>query len=361
MARDDFRESISVEYIATSNMVKYDRMGKLIPYAFTGSDADHITLFIDLFPIYRNTISRKYRTSMNEYIALVPAIVNMCVHYRQFFKKLGVATKIYLISSYNVSPICCKLVYGYNKPMQEKLTVTEIVEMVRFNNELLDILCPYLPNIYFIPTEFESAVVIDYLIQREKDNGNQYPYLIISRDTLPAQLLSRYNDVAFLKPYKINGEDLSQIIPPSSHMDFERRFNDTVYGLNAENASQHKWGYVSPCNYVPLLALNGFKSRSMLSLMNINIASKLINEASPNIPIDMDMLFALNPELKEKISKEIAGNRFVALFSRGLMMSQFLSSGEPENFNYLDLIDPGALAMINSKYFPNDPISIYQL
>lgn len=352
---------ISPEIVITTNMVKYDRLGKIIPYAFYGSTDNEVTLYIDLFPIYRNLISRHDRTDTSDYIGLVPSIVNLCIHYRQFFKKLEVKTKIYLISSYNVPEAACKMVSGYNKLMQEKLVVPAVVDMVNFNNELLEVLCPYLPEIYFIPTQFESSVAIKYLINAEKENGNTHPHLIISRDLLPAQLTAEFWDVAYLKPNKVKGEDLSQIIPVSTHRDYFRRFSHVVYGITLENGSDETGMVVYPPNWVLLLAFIGYKPRNIFSKVHTKVAARFINEVSPDVPIGVNTLYDLKPDLDSKYPRTIIEPRYHVLNASGFMMNEFIRMGEYHNYQLVDLIDPGALAMINSKYFPNNPISIYQL
>lgn len=353
---------INPEIVITSNMVKYDRLGKVIPYAFYGSTDNEVILYIDLFPIYRNLISRHDRTDISDYIGLVPSIVNLCIHYRQFFKKLEVKTKIYLISSYCVPEVACKMVSGYNKLMQEKLAVPAVVEMVNFNNELLEVLCPYLPEIYFIPTQFESSVAIRYLINAEKENGNNHPHLIISRDLLPAQLTAEFLDVAYLKPNKVRGEDLSQIIPVSTHRDYFRRFSHVVYGVTLENGSDETGMVVYPSNWVVLLAFAGYKPRNIFSKVHTKVAARFINEVSPDAQIGgVNTLYDLKPDLDSKYPKTIIEPRYHTLNASGFMMHEFIRMGEYHNYQLIDLIDPGALAMINSKYFPNNPISIYQL
>lgn len=360
MGNDFYTESVPVEQMVCTNMVRYDRLNKLIPYAFTGSTANQLNVYVDLFPIYRNIISRHYRTNTKDYISLVPAIINLCVHYRQFFRKLEVECKFFLISSYNVPPINCKMVANYNKVMTEKLKVPVVADMVKFNAELLDILCPYLPDIFYIPSEFESSVVIEYLIEKQKNEGDNTPSLIISRDTLPVQILARYNDVALLKPSKLQGEDVSQIIPPNTHNSFLKHFNQVVYGVNSNIASEKVPPIVLPPNYVLLLALSMFKSRCMDSIMRTNVAAKLINEVSPNISISMGTLFDLRPELEVRYPRAIMENRFKALDNQ-FMLSYFLDSKDCIELHYENLIDPGAIALINSKYFPNNPIDIYRL
>lgn len=351
---------ISIEHISTFYMVKYDQMHQLVNMALNGYGSREITLYIDLYGLYKTIISRRHRTDTSDYTAMVPAIINICVHYRQFFKKLGVYCHIFLISSYNVPEINRKMVAGYNRTMMEKLRAADIAEMVDFNIELLEILCPYLPDIYFIKTKFESSVVMNHLIQMEWEKGHKCPVMIISTDIMPAQLTTMYDHVCFLRPKKNKGVDNSTIIYPRGQKYFENSFYLTVYADNRFSAPELPTPQVHPSNYMLLSALTSFSPRDIKLLANPMFAKKLIRDVVGDHRMDMTALYLLSPVLQDRYPQAILEARFNVLDIPSMMVI-FNNDMEIYNISYENLIDPGALQMINSKYFANNPIDLYRL
>ena len=93
-------KSIPLEVFITKYFVKYNRLDQIIPYAFANSRATSIDLFIDLYGIYKGIFSRNYVTRISDYTSFTSTLINMCCHYRTYFKLLGVTTKIFIVPSF---------------------------------------------------------------------------------------------------------------------------------------------------------------------------------------------------------------------------------------------------------------------
>ena len=132
-------------------------MNELISFAFAGSNATSIRVFIDIYSIKNTLLGRDFSyENDNDLCAL---ILDMCVHYKNYFYGLGVTPIFYLIDSNNL-PANAKTLYpAYNQGFAMKLTSGN-AGFIEKNMEYLSILCPYLPNIRYIKTSFESSVVI---------------------------------------------------------------------------------------------------------------------------------------------------------------------------------------------------------
>ena len=360
--------TISIENIVTGYMVKYSRLKTLISEAFTGSSDTQINIMIDLYGLYHTILSRSFRTDTSDYLALVPAIVNMCVHYRQFFKKMGVSSKIFLVSSYNCPEISRKLVAGYNKLMVSKLENQILREMLEFNIKLLEILCPYLPDVHFLSTELESTVLMSNIIEKERLESSA-PTLVITSDILPAQLCVKYDSVGVIRAKKYKGEDISMIINPRKYDPerFLKSFNDVVYVDARPSLSETVRDRVFPSNFVLLLALNGYQQRNIKVMMNSTVATRIINTLAMEIPMNIATLYTAGEAIKDikavldRCPIALMENRYNALDCCSYMDWVFKQSPEGCNLNYENLIDPGALQMINSQYFPTNPLDLYRL
>ena len=355
-------DQIPVELIVARYMVKYQRLSQLIQFSFSDSAATHVNLYIDLYGIYKTLLSRNYKTDMTNYTALTSSIINMCAHYRGFFKKIGVHTTIFLISSYNLPEQTLAYIPSYNKTFQEKLQSKALRKMLELNIELLDILCPYLPDIFFIKTKYESAVMIDYLIKIEGMKKNEDPNIIISSDLYPIQLVNRFNNTVFLRPIKNNGSDNSLITRVKGSEGFDEMFWSVFTRSRSKIGISPYIGTILARNYVFLEALNSFPERNIPVLLNSNIASKYITEVTngTDITLTIDMLYQLSKDLANRCPMQIVEQRFKAL-DVGYQSLLFRDSLEPKILHYENLEDSGALQMINSKYFANDPLDLLRL
>ena len=358
---DQNNNTVPVELLVTKYFVKYTRLTLLVSNVFRGSKATEINLYIDLYGLYKTLFSRSYRTDVSDYTSFTSSIINMCIHYRTFFKGIGVRSNIFIVSSYNIPEINRKFVANYNKTFVEKYKNELVREMIELNRQLLEILCPYLPDIYFFTTEFESTVMIDYLIRNEISKGNKNPNIILSSDIYPMQLCSLYDDTTFLKPKKSFGEDLSILTYPRTHQTFKQSFWSIICGERDNLASDANTMSISPCNYMLLEALNRFPERNLENIVNISTASKIIHNivGEESTKLNPDLLFTYSKEV-ERISKSKVESRYKTLdidFQRML----FDESIESKMITYENLVDPDAIKLIGSQYFQSDPIDFLKL
>lgn len=117
-------EHVPVETILYGSFVKMDRMQQLTVNTFSNTSiasATNLNIFIDLYSVLKSIFSESYRTDISDYTSITSGIVNMCSHYRTFFKRLSVRTKFYLIYSFNTCDINRKFVAGYNQKFYEKI------------------------------------------------------------------------------------------------------------------------------------------------------------------------------------------------------------------------------------------------
>lgn len=347
---------VSTQMILTSNFVKYNRLSELILHLFEGSKATSLNLYIDLYGVMKTLFSDSYRTDISDYTAATSTILNMCGHYKAFFKHLGVHTKIFLIFSYNVCEINRKFVAEYNGKFLKKMNNKMILDMVELNNNLLETICPFLPDIYFLKTEFESSVLMDYLIS----NGDGNPNLIISKDIYPIQLTTLHPNTAFIKPKKLNGEDVSVGIPPIENVNHIDDFlslycmaRGSSYNMSRKSIAIH------PINFSLVSALTRFPERSMNSLLNITNANKMIFSIIGREPVKLSVdSLALNGN--STLPAQVADARHKVLDVE-YFRSVFIDSIESKMINLTDLDDPASVNMICAEYFQQNPVDLTKL
>ena len=356
-------EQVPVEILVLRQFVRYNRLQRLVNNVFRGSHATHINFFIDLYPILRNILSRSNHTDFSDTTSLTSSVINMCAFYRDFFRSIyGVDTDIYIIASYNVSEMNQKIVPGYNKLMMEKLQMKSQLELVNLNLQLLELLCPYLPNIYFIKTDTESSVMMYHLITTGIAKS-MIPNIILSNDLYPLQLI-HLPDTVLLKPRKMYGQDMSMMTFPKGHELFNSSYWN-IYGLTREGLNENAANIsIHPINGVLLEALTRFPERGLPNMISTTKANNLIYEAIQDreIKLSMEGLFTA---CTGKIAQppEILSARYHTLDVEYQYQLENCCAGYT---NYLQLAlrnlwDPDAVQMINDKYFSSNPIDLQAL
>lgn len=354
---------IPIEYLIAGYQVRYQQLDILIPQAFKGSKANEVNLYIDLYSIYRTVFSRSYHTDIgNNFTVVTSQILNLCGHYKNYFKRIGVYAKIFLISSYNLPDYACKIIPGYNHDMVDKLCNKEVTAIITQNLELLNALCQYINHVYILSTSFESSVLIKKIIEKEQSNGNSNPNIIISSDLYPLQLCSMFPDTVMLCPVKFRGTDESMITLPNGAVGHDLSIWAMIRGKRGQNASEQPPLSISTQNLALVHALNRFPERNIKKLINMRQLEKLIGRTIGNspIPISVDTLYEANPELYNYYPISQVEIRYRAL-SVNYGSNLFDESMECNTLHYEDLRDPNALQMINSQYFATNPIDLDRL
>lgn len=350
--------SIPVSQVIAGSYVKYSRLSELISFAYSGSRATHINLYIDLYAAYKALYSESFRTEMTDYTAVTSSVLNMCAHYRAFFKRLGVTTKIFLIFSYNCNAISRKLVAGYNKTFFRKSQNKIIADMVSFNNEILEILCPFLPDIHFLKTEFEVSVLIEYLIRKEQGEGNLNPNIIISKDIYPCQITSLHDDTTLIRPKKLHGEDISTIITPRNSETYIDTFWSMIL-LSRNYRSDSRLG-IHPVNLPLFFALNKMDERDLEMLCSYGKTTNMIKNVVGEQCFKLTPVAVQDQLMLGHPPYEIVNSRYKVL-DIDYQLGLFMQSMESKQIHYDNLSDNATVNMICSKYFEKNPIDLQRL
>ena len=350
-----------VEDIILGSYVKKDRLTQLVYDTFSGtsiSDATELNIFVDLNSVLHQIFSSSYRTKIESNTVITTMIINLCAHYRSFFRPLSVNTKFYLIYSNNTCDINEKFVYKYNFMFKEKSEIPMFKSIIEQNFGLLKILCPYLPDIFFInsPRNYEVSVIIAHIIKKNNDN---IPNLVITRDLYPLQLCTLFPYTSILVPYKYRGRDNSIIVPLTEKNTHRKIFWDLVCSKRKVKAD--KLYDISPINFNLFSALNRMPERYMLPIVSTEQARKIIYHfvGSEDIKIPIQQLYN-DSSVFQSIPVSIVEGRFKALDVE-YMLPYYDADIESKELNFQNLYDDGTIQMINSKYFANEPIDLQNL
>lgn len=355
--------TISAENIIYSSFVKYDRLQKITYETFSNTaiaNARELHVFIDLYSALRSIFSEHYRTDISDYTSITTGIINMCSHYREFYRRIGVKTTFYIIGSINTCDINRKFVAEYNHTFYEKSQIEIFATFVQNNFDLLEILCPYLPDIHFIksPRNYEVSVIVGHLI--ELLGVGNYPNLIISRDLYTIQLTYKYPFTSILFPFKVRGVgDQSIMIPLMEKPSYKEDFWNLVKSIRKWNG--YDFSKASPCNFSILCAMCRTPERELPAIVDIRAGLKIIERLSGgnDLRINPTMLYQ-DIEISSKIPVAQVEARLKTL-DIDYMLPYYRSDPESSVIKFQNLNDVGAINTINARFFANNPIDLNRL
>lgn len=351
-------QKVSIEQLINSSYIKYNRLTGIINEVFVGSNASHVNIYIDLYSVLKPIFGNNY--AILDYSVISSCVINMCAHYREFFKtRYGVSSTIFIVYSQNNPYINNQFYSGYNEKNYKTITSDKLlIDMVKNNIELLELLCPYLPDIHFIKSEYETGVVIYDLICRQEAVAH-VPHLVISKDVYNFQLVTLQQDTIILRPKKSKGEDLSYYI---------NRYNVLPTYLLIERK-------IKPESVIPtlrpellstIMAMAGVKERNIKSVCNISSSLKILHRAIEEQKIingynsDPLTLYFNIDNSKLSISEKTFEFRFKAIdiYFQYLV---YMNTAECKSIKLNNLYDPETLREINDKHFIKYPLNLNAL
>lgn len=368
----------SMNAMIYSNYIRYDRLRELIINEFRGTadeDCININVFIDLYSLMKNAYHRDdFAVDAEDKYALAAGAINMAAHYRAFFNsRLGVNTKIFIVSSFNNY----KYLSAINPQYHSQVDLDGIkVEYFLKNISALSVISPYLPNIYFKHYDYAtSAAAIRDIMGFNLSNGNKNPNIIITKDILNYQLVN-FQPVRtlILRPKKISenqdSSDISYLINKYNLMRillWERNRGKKPDPTTMEQRYQ-KISMINPELFSAMLSIIGCQEygyKSILSLPStINAFHKIIienqfllNQYNYN-PLDLFRLVEENAKTKRNINIVELESRFrtmdtIYLYDQMQALNIELMTKIPD-----DLYAPEMLKKINDKFFVDNPLDL---
>ena len=249
-----------------------------------------------------------------------------------------------------------KFVAEYNEAFRKKTEIKKYRKIAEDNFNLMNILCPYLPDIFFIKSirNYEVSVIISHLIDRL---GINIPNLIISRDLYPIQLCALHKYTSYLRPFKYKGEDNSIMISINEKPSF--RYDFWKFVADYRKISMDSFYNISPLNFPLLMGMNMFHERNIKEcICNINTAVKLIYDmvGSEEVKVLPEQLYS-NEYMVQNLPINKIESRMKTL-DVSFMRSFYDNDPESKSIKLDNLRDDSAVNNINAKYFRDNPINL---
>lgn len=364
----DNYERSTIADMLYGNYIKYDRLYEMSMYALYGkTNSSSINIFIDAYSLLRKLYSKGINIHVEDSSVIASCLINLAIHLRAYFEtRHGVSSKVYIIyGGARPSEALSRFPFynGVNILMEDSNDY--ILKLVMDNLEIMDILCPYLHDIFsIVDYENEFSVIVSTLIDSNENKAE--PNIVYSKDPLSYQLVA-FKPWTFLyrpKKRRSNGgfvEDTSWVVTKS-----------TLY--NAYRNGELKLSTVIDSKidvqmFSIYQTISGVKSRNIKSIKNANVTLKLLSDA-----VDKGIFFnGYNASALErsnpnpfyllfentKIDIELVMNRFAAI---DLPYQTLLFKSNSKNMDiYKDIINlynPDEIRSINNKYFQKYPLDL---
>jgi len=342
------------------NFIKYDKLIEMVNTVFVGSNATSVNIFIDVYSMVK-ILYKNPNMIIEDYSSLTASVINLCAHLRDFFKtRYRTTSKIYIVSSRNTPAMNILLYPSYNNSIKSAMDhMLSTDEMIVNNMELLETLCPYLPDIFFIKGEYETGVYMYDIMCKNEMLGNMNPNIIITRDVYNFQLIPMRENTVVFRPYKQSGADLSYYLNKNNLFE---KFLITDRLVVAKNDIK-----INPGLFTLFLALSKLPERNIKSLFNTTKAMKILDEAVATFRLhngyNSDMESVWNSIYKDSFDS-IGYSTFKSRFDVIDIQSQhygFANSPYSKGVVFPNLYDPETVKLINNKYFKNNPLDLNRL
>jgi len=347
--------AVSLKAILFSKFIKYDTLNTIIGKSFCDRiPGDIINVYIDMYQFLISLYQVPY-TSTSPF-TIASTMINLAIHFRNFFRKHGKYANIFIVYSPTISAHntqYCPEWNSYNtNTVANKPTVTqEIID----NVSMMDILIPYLPDIYFRTGTFEVCTIIGDMIQRFSQKGFA-PYNIVVSTSRYAYQLPAYMPNTFLLVKKKSmkdedNRDKSYLVSSDTHL-----ISSYIRAIGKKSDVELDKNAITAA-----MILLGIPKRNISSLISTKNFISLIQtmQDTYTLPtIENIISCMIQSNIYGDISSTTLINRYKCI-DLGYQMSLYNTMPESKITSYLNqLQDIGELNNINQKYFADDPLSL---
>lgn len=342
--------------------IKYDRLKYLIDTKFSGSSATEIDMYIDIKNImhwvYVQTHKKQSSHIDSETSTYVSSkIVNLCAHYRNFFKTAyGVHTRFILIC-------------GAQQPLNKKwcdeyytsISPTE-VQLYADTLSILEMLVPYLPDIeLYTSWEFEfGAVALSISNKLQSPN----PSFILTTDSMAMQVVTEKENMYMLYPIKYVDNNGTVSVEDSSIIIDETNVVYEYYDSCGVSSMKRKTLETMPINSKMLTCMMAFSRVPSRDLHGVHPTMTVIKDFTKN----NEALKYLSPadiiynDLWEKYfpgyNPDLIMARFRAIdyYRQSIILAGFPEFSHFQGFNFLR--DEAGVKKVNEEIFAKCPLDL---
>ena len=333
--------------------------------------AIHEKGFVDCYVNLNSYFSSLYDRNDYEYDesnSLASSVINFAAHIREFFaSRFSVRTRFFFVFGNTRPDSAVQFIpeYDAHKAM-DRATKMNIWSIICENLNTLNIVCPYLPEIYYIENQtVEPAVLIRSIIKEQSANRNaKHARLVFSKDLYDYQLVATIPNTHLIRVKKTMQGDMTYTV---SFFDFYKKLSHNTLGLKNQIGAG-----ISPELYSIYMTLSGCKSRGVSGLVNNprantliggTVASSLIlNGYNPTFAVDHRSFMPFVDCIKTENDEELCSRLHKRFCGLDLIYQCNLFRLDPSynalEKNVVDLFDAEGVRIMNNTYFKKYPLDL---
>lgn len=338
--------------------IKYADMAKLIPiYCKELKRDSKVNVFINFEPILKylsiGNANDYIKVSDNSDKEMISNIINMMAHYRQFFTKHKLYSKVYLYIPYPFNKVgdVSSVVYpNYRDNFKSKFvknsSTKRLVKCINENMEIIKTISEHIEGCYIITSESIENSLVPFIINKENSNPEEVNFIVTS------------------EPYEYQYVNHGfYILRPSRNADYMISKYNLIDTIKMEQKLFNNEIEVNPNAYEFILSILGDKTKNIEKIKKLGLASilKLIDKGIKENKISK--IFTI-----EDISKFIREEYKDILFNNYMVSSiemQYKLLNTSNKFSILSQIkerfDNVGLKKINDEYFQESPLQVLEL
>lgn len=351
------------------NYFKYDVLKRLTLTALGNDKRNTANIYIDLYKMFLSLYGRGLAIGGDKKV-LSSLVINLCAHIRGFYKYYNINTNFFLVYSDISTGFNVSYYPEYNKNNQYRMSVDfKTADLINVNIGLLDVLVPYLPNIYLVKGTVEPAVIIYDLIQKERIlHRNNSPNIIFSKDPMVYQVPSLDKDTYIFRNNKKLG------------LEYVTGYENVYFGyLSLDSKRAHtisvpalrdKLLFISPELLGLLISITNLPSRYIKSMVDLPKAinyifgavyrQAIVNGYNSDINLLYNEIFDQNGGIY-KISKEEFELRFRSIDLYHQVVEYQQTAASKDESYYTNLMDKDMINYINNNDYKDCPLDLINL
>lgn len=347
-------EAVPAASIIYSKFIRYNQLDLIVSKEFQGSSDRIINIYIDLYSVLFTLFRCESITGIMD---ISSSIVNMAIHYRNYFKRFGVYTNIFLIYSPTMCINNLKHLPNYNTTRINVMNKNpKVYDAVNNNLGLLGTIVPYLPDIFLKIGTAETSVIAYDIMMKLQSKGVTFPSVFVTSSQYAFQLPSKnHRCVLFFKKRDPQKEDISYSVDALDCLDYyikeTKNQTDVVTYKNSNWMSAY-------------MALAGIPQRNVTSLFNYKKALELLGSLSRSYD-------AITPEtIFEHINRKYPDHsiplqeiieRFECI-DLDYQLEEYRTLPESQGLSFLNQMENfDELVHLNDVYFKNNPMALDKL
>ena len=353
--------------ILYGSYIKYDRLYEMVNFAFYGkTESNQVNIFIDIYSMVKSLYSRGPQLGRGDSCVIASCLINLAIHLRAYFEtRHRVESKVYLIYGGARPKEAFINYYRYNEKniiMEESDSFFK--NMLIANLETMQVICPYLYNIFcIVDYEKEFDVIASHLIDNPFEvQPDKTPNVIYSRDPMSYQLVAFCPRTFLFRPKKSNKNDVSWVVTKSTIYD-AYRYGELGMKKQVPTSIDYRMFSI-------FLSIAGVKSRSIPSIRNASTTLKLLEQAVANNifanVFNSNSILYSNPDFPNAFDLFCNGTnmdpdeltvRFAAI-DLGYQKSLYMSKPTDIFKGVINLYDPREVKHLNDTYFEKYPLDL---